>query len=241
MSQLDLLWKLEEQNNLLKKKKMNQDLKNQKLKIESIENRINDLMKEIEIYKEKISDYVLKIKKKEIKLKSLRYEVEKIDEELYSGNISDLNQLEHLNKEKEDVFLKINNIELEVLTMMEEEENINLNIKELSSKLANKKEKLSITKKDYKNQSKLINKKILEEEKVIINLNNQIQDNILEKYNNIKGKKESAIVKVSNDICSGCNMRIPTYLLSALKSNKELIYCENCGRILYINLNLEEE
>src|SRR5699024_1214562 len=240
MSQLELLWKLEEQNDLLKKDKMNLDLEIQKKEINNIDSNIKKSTKNIRRLEENILEYDIQIKKEDMKLENFRYKIEEIEDELYSGNITDLKHLEYLNEEKKEISSKINDLELEILSMMEVEEETNKEILELGQKLDNKKEELLKKQEKYEKNLKLVDEKILEEEKTINYINQKIEKDILKAYHNIKNQKERPIVKVKNDICSGCNMRIPTYLISALKNKSELIYCDNCGRILYYNDKLKD-
>lgn len=240
MGQLDLLWELEEKNKRLREKEEDLDLKNQRLKIEDIGNKNKEVEMEIETLREKASKYSLKIRKNEGRLKGLRYKLGEIEEELYSGSITDLSQLEHLDREKEDILLKIDRKEEEVLSIMEEEETVSLTINKLKSKLANKEENLYKLKEEYEKNLKLIKEEISQDKEEIDYITSQIQTRLLEKYKKVKGKRERPIVKVDNNICSGCNMRIPTYILSALKNKEEIIYCENCSRILYIKPKVDE-
>lgn len=57
---------------------------------------------------------------------------------------------------------------------------------------------------------------------------------LLKKYKTIKKNRVNPIALVENDQCQGCNMSLPSLTLSKLKDKKELVECENCGRILYV-------
>jgi predicted nucleic acid-binding Zn-ribbon protein len=43
---------------------------------------------------------------------------------------------------------------------------------------------------------------------------------------------ERAIVPVKGGVCSGCFIAIPPMRLDKIRAMDEIIYCENCGRIL---------
>ncbi len=43
---------------------------------------------------------------------------------------------------------------------------------------------------------------------------------------------ERAIVPVKNGVCSGCFISIPPMRQDKIRAMDEIIYCENCGRIL---------
>ncbi|MFQ5630401.1 MAG: zinc ribbon domain-containing protein [bacterium] len=52
-------------------------------------------------------------------------------------------------------------------------------------------------------------------------------------YERLRARYKRAIVPVIDDTCSGCFMKLPTYLITLAQRDKEVISCEGCGRILY--------
>ena len=75
--------------------------------------------------------------------------------------------------------------------------------------------------------------KIKGEQKKYIDL---LDEHSLANYNrlsNIKGGK--AIVPVIGNVCGGCFMNIRTQTLNALMGNKDLVFCQSCSRILYLD------
>ena len=62
-----------------------------------------------------------------------------------------------------------------------------------------------------------------------------LDENSLKHYNrlsNIKGGK--AVVTVIGNVCGGCSMNITTQTLNSLMGGKELVFCQSCSRILYL-------
>ncbi len=54
-------------------------------------------------------------------------------------------------------------------------------------------------------------------------------------YQSIRIKKGGiAVSKVQGGICAGCRITLPTTLVQRARAGKELVYCGNCGRILYV-------
>ncbi len=65
-----------------------------------------------------------------------------------------------------------------------------------------------------------------------------LDEHSLTNYNrlsNIKGGK--AIVPVIGNVCGGCFMNIRAQTLNALMGNKDLVFCQSCSRILYLEEN----
>ena len=55
----------------------------------------------------------------------------------------------------------------------------------------------------------------------------------------IKSKGENVIVGVAHGVCGGCHMKLPAQILVSCKSEKELVACVSCGRILYYTRDME--
>ena len=50
-----------------------------------------------------------------------------------------------------------------------------------------------------------------------------------------KTKGGEAISMVELGMCKGCRINLPTHTLQKVRGGQELVYCTNCGRILYIS------
>lgn len=63
----------------------------------------------------------------------------------------------------------------------------------------------------------------------------KVEMNILAKYERrIKSKDGLAVVPVANDSCQGCFRVMPPQVINEIRMKTDLIFCENCARILYI-------
>lgn len=62
-----------------------------------------------------------------------------------------------------------------------------------------------------------------------------LDEDSLKHYNrlsNIKGGK--AVVAVIDNMCGGCSMKITAQTLNSLMGGNELVFCQSCSRILYL-------
>ena len=48
-----------------------------------------------------------------------------------------------------------------------------------------------------------------------------------------KSKGDAVVVALEHEVCTGCHMKVTTQTAHRVKANKEIVSCENCGRILY--------
>ena len=66
-------------------------------------------------------------------------------------------------------------------------------------------------------------------------LSAKVDKGILKKYDRIiKNKDGLAVVTITNDACQGCFRVLPPQVTNEVKMNEELVFCEYCARILYI-------
>lgn len=80
-----------------------------------------------------------------------------------------------------------------------------------------------------------ITKKVTELEIDRKEISSNIAPDLLDQYNRIfKSKKGDAVSELINDICSGCHMKVTPSTALAVKAEKVVTTCDQCGRILYI-------
>ena len=64
----------------------------------------------------------------------------------------------------------------------------------------------------------------------------QIDADLLDQFERLfNSKGDAAVVAVEHGVCTGCHMKVTTATASAVKAGKEIVSCENCGRILYLS------
>jgi predicted nucleic acid-binding Zn-ribbon protein len=63
----------------------------------------------------------------------------------------------------------------------------------------------------------------------------QIDPDLLDQFERLfNSKGDAAVVAVEHGVCTGCHMKVTTATASRVKAGKEIVNCENCGRILYL-------
>ncbi len=234
MGTLELLWELQEHDNNLNdiNLKLEEISNGEKAKIISLKlDQMGNKLKDIE---KRLENNQLKLNKNNLLLKDLDYRLSKTEKDLYEGKISDLKQLSYLDKEREIIKENIDKKEMEIIEQLEEMENLkeeflrvekDFNVLRLEyDKLM---EKYKITIEDLKIKTK---QELKEKEKII----SKIEENTLHLYIKLRKEKGNALAEVIEDRCSGCNMLLPTITIDKLKNMSALVYCENCGRILYL-------
>ncbi len=137
-------------------------------------------------------------------------------------------------KEIEDVESEIGEIEEEIISEMLTADDLEAAIKTAEKKAETAKDKLLNEKTELqtkKADQDAERKKLKREREMLIPTIPSDQTRL---YNNIFRKcPGTALSPVTDDFCSMCQIRIRPQVLNELIAQKEIILCENCGRILF--------
>ena len=233
MNQLKLVWQLEKYNSIIDDCKKNLNKLEDSIELKNMNKRIIGLESDINMIQVKIKDNSKLTTKLERSLKDYDYTKNKVEEDLYSGQVTDIKQLEQLSSDKEGIFELIDAVESKILKLIDDNEVLEKNYTtirddydQLRADAAKMQEEANTMIEELKERIQ-----VAQEEKD--NIIPKIDSKILKRYDLTRGKRGKAIVLVSNEICGGCNVRIPTYLMADIKKQTEIIYCESCGRLLY--------
>lgn len=233
MSQLQLVWELEEHSNLLDDYIISLNNLAENLEMLKLKEYYNKILEKEEFITKQLENNNKKIIDLERKLKNLEYTLKEMDKSLYESKISDLKQINYILNEKEKNINQLEKIETEILGLFEENDQLD----EKKIFLLDKKVKCErrIKNLSYTNimEKKDLLEKINIEKELIIDYKERIEKDILNRYEIIKKNKKNPIVEAKKYICGGCHMYVSTSFKEILYNKKEIVYCEYCGRILY--------
>ena len=132
-------------------------------------------------------------------------------------------------------------LEDEILQLMEDIDKESINLKKYEE--------------DFKVKETALNKEIVEANNVIGNTKENIvlmqqereefaksiDKNVLSQYERIReGRDGQGLATIEGDSCSGCNMVLRPQLIVQVTKCKELVYCDNCSRILFNKKDIQE-
>jgi uncharacterized protein len=67
-----------------------------------------------------------------------------------------------------------------------------------------------------------------------------VDDTVRLRYERLlKSKGDNIIMGINHGVCGGCHMKLPAQILVDCKSQREIVSCSNCGRILYYTRDME--
>jgi len=172
-------------------------------------------------------------KNKEVELQTKEEAIKKFQGQLYQIKT---------NKEYTAMEKEINVVRADCSVLEEDIINLLDKIDEADKAKQSRSDQLKTEKGKIAEEKKKINE---ETKKVETELNgfkgqrNQLADKvdkiILSKYERILRNKDGlALVPIRNNACQGCFLDMPPQVINEIKMKKDLIFCESCARILYL-------
>lgn len=62
----------------------------------------------------------------------------------------------------------------------------------------------------------------------------KVDEDLLERFNRLFASKgDAAVVALEHEFCTGCHMKVTTATSVRVRGDREIVSCEQCGRILY--------
>lgn len=221
----------------MKIQNLDHEIKNTKIQIDKIPNKIATLEKKIESTK-------LALEEKQNRMQDIRktYKIKEGDIAENDSKMSKLNSQTFAVKTNEEYRALINEIDYlkkankkvedEMINLLEEEEKLKNTIGKTeaeSKEFVNKKaDEISELK---SNREELIKK--LEQMKISFDeYFNKLPDDVTELYNKIKKVRGNVVCLIDNETCTGCYANLTLQFFNELKKKEEILLCDNCGRIL---------
>ena len=222
-------------------------LQDRQQKIRQIENEIKNLplqRKHLELQQAESTASL-----EAIKLKAKQVEVERKKLELDVGTRSEsINRLKtqqyqtrkndefqamgHEIKRYEDDIRKLEDEELE---LMDQGDKLKVEVAAEEKKAGATKESITRQMNDLGEKSKALETRLQELAKEQKELSVKMDEDLLGRFERLFASKgDSAIVAIEHGVCTGCHMKLTIATVKAAESGKEIVSCEQCGRILYI-------
>lgn len=113
-------------------------------------------------------------------------------------------------------------------------------IKGVESKLSEMRAKITKARKDFARYKDEHNKELEASadelrrlQSAVKKVEKEVDAALLERYKEIKKNRSAPLALIEADQCGGCNMTLPSLMVSQVQEGNRIFECENCGRILY--------
>jgi predicted nucleic acid-binding Zn-ribbon protein len=157
------------------------------------------------------------------RLKTQQYQTRKNDEFRAIGH-----EIERYENE-------IRKLEDQELELMIEADKLKSEIETADKSARTTKDSISRQLIDLETKSKALGSQQQELERDREALASRIDADLLDQFERLfNSKGDAAIVAVEHGVCTGCHMKVTTATASRVKAGKEIVNCEQCGRILYL-------
>ena len=129
---------------------------------------------------------------------------------------------------------EIGKIEDEELELMMEADKVRADLAAEEKKAASVKESIGRQTTDLDEKSTALQTRLEELTKERAELAGKIDEDLLARFERLfESKGDAVVVALEHEVCTGCHMKVTTQTAHRVKAGKEIVSCENCGRILY--------
>ncbi len=204
------------------------------LMIEGVTKEIQELKDSLKNKNENHKNLQIKLKRKELDLAEKSNKINKHQEDLYGGKISDIKELKQIQKVIANYKEEKDSIEEVVLDLMEEMEDLDKSIGNLDEDLKGKEKEFKKCKEEIDSAGLVIEKNMsslnIKRGEILSKITD---DRLLKEYELLRKEKGGkAIMEVDGSVCPGCYLDLPSDVIYQLKKNRKIIICPNCSRIL---------
>jgi len=224
---------------LYKLQQLDLELQKKQQELNEVENQLSDnkalIVAESKVasQKEQLEDAKKKQKSSDWELEDLQEKIRQIDSKLYSGKTKDPKELVNLEKEAKGLKSQIRTKEDTLLGLMSQ-------VEETEAKVKTTAEEIERLKREWEQRQETFRPRKGEIETVLAKLSGdrnrlaqQIDSEAFNIYERIRLTRGQAVVKVERGRCLGCHITVPTSQWQKAKAG-DLIQCNNCSRILYL-------
>lgn len=156
------------------------------------------------------------------RLRTQQYETRKNDEFRAMGN-----EIERYEKE-------IRLIEDQELDLMEQAEKLKVELTDEEKRASASRESIARQMTDLEEKGNALESRLKELTIERSALAEKTDEDILVRFERLFASKgDAAIVALDHEVCTGCHMKVTTQTAHRVKNGKEIVSCEQCGRILY--------
>jgi predicted nucleic acid-binding Zn-ribbon protein len=156
------------------------------------------------------------------RLKTQQYETRKNDEFRAMGN-----EIERYEKE-------IQRIEDQELELMDQAEKVKVEVAAEEKKASGARESIARQMADLDEKAKTLEGRLSQLTAERTELSGKVEEDLLSRFERLFASKgDAAVVALEHEVCTGCHMKVTTQTAHRVKNGKEIVSCEQCGRILY--------
>jgi predicted nucleic acid-binding Zn-ribbon protein len=186
----------------------------------------------VEVLKQKNRHVEMDRKKLELDVGTRAESIARLKTQQYQTRKND--EFQAIGHEIERYENEIRKIEDEELELMVQADTIKVDLAEEEKKAGVVRESIARQTKDLEAKSTTLQSQLEELSKERAEIAGKIDEDLLSRFERLfKSKGDAVVVALEHEVCTGCHMKVTTQTAHRVKAGKEIVSCENCGRILY--------
>ena len=202
------------------------------LRRKSLEGQLAASASAVETLKQKARQVEVDRKKLELDVGTRAESIARLKTQQYQTRKND--EFQALGHEIERYETEIGKIEDEELELMVQTDKVKVDLAEEEKKAAGVRESIARQTADLDEKSKALQSRLEELTRERADLAGKIDEDLLALFERLfKSKGDAAIVAIEHGVCTGCHMKVTSATAAQARAGKEIVSCENCGRILY--------
>ena len=202
------------------------------LQKKSLEAQLAASVAGVEVLKQKARRVEMDRKKLELDVGTRTESISRLKTQQYQTRKND--EFQAIGHEIERYENEIRKIEDEELELMIEADKLKVDLGVEEKKAATVKESVARQTADLEAKSKTLESRLEELTKERAEIAGKIDEDLLGRFERLfKSKGDAVVVPLEHEVCTGCHMKVTTQTAHRAKAGKEIVSCDNCGRILY--------
>lgn len=186
----------------------------------------------VEMLKQKARKVEMDRKKLELDVGTRTESISRLKTQQYQTRKND--EFQAIGHEIERYENEIRKIEDEELELMIKTDKLRADLGVEEKKASTVKESIAHQTVDLNAKSKTLESRLEELTKERAEIAGKIDEDLLGRFERLfKSKGDAVVVPLEHEVCTGCHMKVTTQTAHRAKAGKEIVSCENCGRILY--------
>lgn len=210
---------------------LQQELKMAPLESKELEEKLATTLRQLDAVKLKAKEFEVERKKLEVEAQAKRDSIAKYQLQKFQTRKNE--EFQALNNEITRYEGDIRTIEDRELELMESFESARANIASADKDTQAVKAQVERQLADIGSKTKALAAQLKELEDERAGLASAIDEDLLDTFNRLFHNKTEAVVALEHDVCTGCHMKITTQTVVRVRGGREIVHCEQCGRILY--------
>lgn len=172
---------------------------------------------------------------KELSLKSIESKAKSFKDKLYAGTVINPKELSSMEKEIEMLGRQKDKLEERILELYDIVEQRKSALAQAKDIRTSKEQELQLIlerlKQDQVSLMEILKELSVKREAAL----SEVDPMLLKRYDSAKARFGGVVLsKVIDDDCTACHTEVTGFTIRELKADKDILTCENCGRILFL-------